>query len=168
MKQSKMLEFIRQWKGLERRQKDLDFERSRWCAELRAEFLSGDAGDKAFVKWLEVELGLPTERQEELLDRAAAFAVVPDPQQWRELGGFVQTKKLVPLDKKEQVAVIGAAKATGYRISTIVRQRESRPTVSHVPDVVLLAEFVEQLPDAPEDLRTLARKYIRARALKVA
>jgi len=169
MKQSKMLEFLKQWKSIERRQKDLDYEVSQWAAAVRAEFPGGKAGDKQFSGWLSLELGIPAERQGELLERATSFQIVPDPQQWQALGGYVQIRKLVPLDRTERVAVIGAAKASGYRISTIVRQRESRE-VTHraLPDVVLLAEFVESLGDVPDEIRELARKYVRAMALKVA
>lgn len=169
MKQSKMLEFLKQWKSIECRRKDLDYEECQWCAAVRAEFPSGTAGDKAFSKWLSFELGLPEDRSDECLLRAESFVIVPDPKQWQVLGGYVQIRKLVPLDKTERVAVIGAATATGYRIATVVRQRESRSVSHHgVADVVRFAEFIESLDDVPEDLREAARKYVRAKALKVA
>jgi hypothetical protein len=169
VKQAKLLEFIKRWKELELRQKELDYERSRWCADLRAEFPVGKAGDRAFCEWLSLELGIPAERQEECLSRAAAFAIVPDKQEWESLGQFTQIRKLIPLDRRERVAVIGAAKSTGYRIGTVVRQRESKDTTHHPPpDIVLLAEGIEAWGDAPDELRQIARKYIRAKALKVA
>ncbi len=165
-----MLEFLKQWRSLEHRRKNLDFEMSRWCAAVRAEFASGAAGDKAFGHWLATEIGIPVERQEECRMRADAFAIIPDHQEWDALGGFVQIRKLIPLDKRERVAVIGAAKASGYRIATVVRQRESRQVMPHqTPAVVLFAEFIESLEAdiVPEELRELARSYIRARALNV-
>lgn len=169
MKQSKMLEFLKQWKSIERRRKDLDYEMSQWAATVRAEFGGGKAGDKQFREWLSIELGIPSERQGELLDRASAFAIVPDQQKWDALGRYEQIRHLVPLDKSERVAIIGAATASGYRITTIVRQRQSKE-VTHraLPDVVLLAEFVESLGNVPDEIRELARKYVRAMALKVA
>lgn len=170
MTQAKLLEYLKQWKSLEVRTKELDFERSKWCATLRAEFPTGVDGDKGFRDWLSLELALPVERQDECLTRAQAHAIVSDAQQWNSLGGFVQIRRLVPLDKRERVAVIGAVTATGYRISTVIRQRESKDVTPHqTPDIVLLAEFIESLGEsAPEELREVARKYIRAKALKVA
>jgi len=169
MKQSKLLEFIRQWKSIERRQKDLDYERSRWCHDVRAEFGSGPSGDKLFCEWLAIELSLPPDRGAECLSRAEAFKIAPDSRTWDLLGGYRQIGKLVPLDKRERVAVIGAVQASGYRIETVLRQRNSKPVVSAgTPDIVLLAEFVESLDNVPEQLREIARHYVRARALKVA
>jgi hypothetical protein len=169
MKQAKLLEFVKQWKSIERRRKDLDYDECRWCADVRAEFPTGTAGDKRFREWLSLEIGISVERQDECVTRAASFSIVPDPQQWHELGGYLQIRKLVPLDKAERVAVIGAAKASGYRITTIVRQRESKEVIRRdVPDIVLLAEFIESLDRVPEELRDLARKYVRAKALHVA
>ena len=169
MKQAKLLEFIKQWKSIERRQKDLDYERSSWCAAVRGEFPIGSKGDKQFGEWLSVELGIAPDHQEECRARAAAFSIVPDEQQWQSLGGYVQIRKLIPLDKTERVAVIGAVTASGYRISTVVRQRESKDVTHHAtPDIVVFAEFIESLDGVPDELRELARKYVRARALKVA
>lgn len=168
MKQSRLLEFITQWKSIEKRRKDLDYEECRWCAALRAEFPNGKAGDNGFAKWLSVELGLPPERREECLSRARSHTIVPDRQQWEALGGYVQIRKLEPLDKRERVAVIGAVMATGYRIATVVRQRESKAVApQRTPDVVVLAEFVEQLDAAPDDVREVARRHVRAKALRV-
>ncbi len=173
MKPSQLLEFVKRWKALERQQHDIDCERARWCSDLRAEFSNGSAGDEQFCKWLSVEIGLTFEQQQDCLARAKAFSIIPDQQQWRELGGFVQVRKLIPLDKKERVAVIGAAKQTGYRISTVVRQREAKALTPNAepprtPDIVLLAEFVESIDDVPEEVREVARRHIRARSLKVA
>lgn len=169
MTQAKLLDFIKQWKALERRRDELDFDLCEWCARLRGEFVDGEEGDRKFMDWLSLELGIAVERREECLVRSKAHAIVADAEQWRSLGGFVQIRRLIPLDKRERVAVIGAAKTTGYRISTVIRQRESKD-VTHrkPPDIVLLAEFIESLDDAPDELKEIARKYIRAKALKVA
>jgi len=115
MKPSKMLEFIKQWKSIERRRKDLDYEECRLCSEMRAEFPGGAAGGKRFSEWLDLELGIPRERQEECLERAASFAIIPDEQQWLALGGYVQIRRLIPLDRAERVAVIGGGE--GERLS---------------------------------------------------
>lgn len=168
MKQSKMLELIKAWKALERRGKDLDFELSKWSAETRGEFPQGATGDRACSQWLETELALPPGKREDLLARARAYAIVSDQAQWDAQGGFVQIRHLIPLSKPERVAVLGAAKASSYRISTIIRNRESRPVSEPRPsDVQLLAEWVESRDDAPDDLREIARRHVRARALKV-
>lgn len=168
MKPSRMLELIKEWKALERRDRDLDFDLSKWSAALRSEFAPGPSGDKACAQWLDVELALPASKKEEVMARAAAFAVVPDATQWNSLGGFVQVRHLMPLDKRERVAVLEAAKTSGYRITTIIRNRQS-PTaaVSRPSDVQVLAEFVEQLAEVPSHIREVARRNVRAKALRV-
>lgn len=169
MKQAKMLELIKAWKGLERRGKDLDFELSKWCAELRAEFPAGSAGDRACSQWIDTEIAVASGRKEEYLTRAAAFVIVPDAAQYDALGGFAQIRHLIPLDKRERVAVLGAAKASSYRIQTIIRNRESKPAEPPRPsDVQILAEFVEQLDHVPDSVREVARRHVRARAIKLA
>jgi hypothetical protein len=169
MKQSKMLELIKTWKAIERRGKDLDFDLSKWCADLRGEFLAGVTGDHACSQWLDTELAVAAGRKEEILARAAAFALVSDASQWDALGGFAQIRHLVPLEKRERVAVLGAAKASSYRITTVLRQRQSKPTVHGAPpDIVQLAEYVEQLDEVPDSIREVARRHVRAKALKVA
>lgn len=169
MNNATMLEFIKEWRSLERDRKDLDYKESNWCDRLRSQFPDDTSGDRAFAQWLSVELGLSDARYEELLSKAKAFALVSDRDRWDVLGGYMQIRLLIPLDAKERVAVMGAAISSGYRISTVIRQRQSRPEFpSRTPDIVLLAEFIEQLPDAPDGLREIARRYIRANALKVA
>jgi hypothetical protein len=123
-------------------------------------------------------MGAPSGTRDEYLDRAAAFRAVPDAVQWDALGGFVQIRHLIPLEKRERVAVLGAAKESGYPISTIVRNRESKPAAPRPPDdVQVLAEYVEQLEEAlaqvgklapatrkrilPDTIRQIARRHVR-------
>jgi hypothetical protein len=173
MKQAKMLELIKQWKALERRGKDLDFEMSRWCADLRAEFPAGAGGDRMCSQWLDTELAMAPGKKEEILARAAAFAFVSDAAQWDALGGFAQIRHLLPLPKPERVAVLGAAKTSGYRIGTIIRGRQAKLEAQQLPqrppsDVQILAEFIEQLGSVPDEIREVARRHVRAKALNVA
>ena len=130
--------------------------------------MAGDVGDKAFRNWLSVELDLPLERREECLSRAKTFSILSNPSKWEEFGGYRQLRHVVSLNKRERAAVLGTAKASGYRISTVVRQRssEERRSVPLPPsDVVLLAEFIESLDRVPENIREIARRHVRAKNL---
>lgn len=124
MKNDKMIQFVKRWRDLERRQKDLDFERSVFARDLRAEFEPGRLGDDEFVNWCVVELGLTAaQARSEFLPRAQAAIAVPDVGTWNQLGGFRQTRHLVGLTKKQQVDVVQAAKVSNKVITTVRRER---------------------------------------------
>ena len=165
MKQDKLLELIARWRELQTAQRDLDAERSRWCQDLRAEFPAGDVGDRAFAKWLDVELGIAAGPAGELLDRARAAAIVPDAKTWSAIGGFRGARHLIGLSKKDQVAVVDQAKAEARAISSVIRERglgPERPARPNVPDVVVLAEYVVSLDGVPKRVREIAERYARS------
>lgn len=172
------LRLIKAFRALEAEQKDLDFRRSQWAREVRALAPS----DAKFVDWCGVELGLTQAQAKELLDRAATLAIVPDVKTWNEHGGFQKLRKLVELPKKEQVAVIEAAKVSGYAVSTVIKQRGHAPTAAPVAtiavgpaaDAAALAEYIRGLQAAnaqivvTREIRALLRRYPAPTALKVA
>ncbi len=122
MQNEEMLKFVKRWRALEAAQKDLDFARSTWARDLRSHW-AGNHGDEKFVQWCETELGLSAAQSAELLARAAARALVTDPKEWSDAGGFVRIRPLVGLPKREVAACLSAAKAGGYALSTVLRQR---------------------------------------------
>lgn len=122
MNTSKTLEYIKRWRGLESSRKQLDYELSHWCHDLRSEFPAGKVGDDKLRDWVDAELDLNAQRREEILTRAAAFLALPDRAQYEGLGGYRHVKALVPLTKRERVSAIGEAKASGHLIGRIARR----------------------------------------------
>ncbi len=168
MNNDKMIRFIKRWRELETQRRKLDFERSQWCREVRDEFPKGDAGDKAFVNWLAVELGITPAIGAELLERAVASLAVPDSKTWDRVGGFSNIRALAPLAQRDRVAVLEAAKADAKTVKTVMRERGlvAAPTKTAKPDVVVLAEFISTLEEVPKDVMEVVRKYVTRKAIR--
>lgn len=123
MNNDKMIQFVKRWLDIERRQKDLDFERSKLSRDIRCEFPSGERGDEQFSNWCVNELGLTSWAAKELLTRAVAATVVPDERTWKMIGGFRAIRPLQDLTKTQQVTVLEAAKTSGRAPINIMRER---------------------------------------------
>lgn len=167
MHNDKMIRFIKQWRELESQRRKLDFERSRWCREVRAEFAKGDVGDRAFINWLAVELGIAAVTGQEMLERAVASSAVPDETTWDRVGGFSNIRALAPLPQRDKVAVLEAAKADAKTVKAVMRERglATRPKVTK-PDVVLLAEFIATLDKVPPAITAIVSKYVTRKAFR--
>jgi len=170
------MRLIKAWRALEAAQKDLDYKKSEWAREVR----SLAPTDAKFIDWCSVELRLTQAQAKELLDRAATLAIVPDVKTWNTHGGFQKLRKLVELPKKEQVAVIEAAKVSGHAISTVLQQRGHVPTSAPVASVLVgpaadaaaLAAFIRGVIEngasivVTREIRALLRRYPAPAALK--
>lgn len=123
MNNDKMIRFVKRWREIEQRQRDLDFERSKLARDIRDEFDKGDRGDDLFVNWCTVELGITAFAAKELLTRATAVTVVPDERTWKMIGGYRAIRPLQDLPKRHQVDVLEAAKSSGRAPINIMRER---------------------------------------------
>lgn len=174
MDSGKMVRFIERWRDLEKRQKDLDYERSVFARDLRAALPS----DAAFTKWCVAEIGLAEPAAQDLLLRAIAAKVVPDVTVWKRVGGFREIRAVAALPRREQVNVLETAKFTGQSIRSIVRGLQNKGDepvelrrASPSADAQTLAHFVmEHVPQGrltPKIKAVLAR-YVRVDAARAA
>ena len=174
---------IKIWRAIQKDQRDLDFRKSAFSKELRSHFAPGKTGDHMFHKWCLDNLGLQRNQTQELLARGAAVTVVPDADTWNVLGGYRQIAHVRELPRKEQVAVIEAAKKSGYAIRTIMAKRgHSLPGYAPEPvgrtskqpekpaskpqrrgvyaDIAALANFVaDSKLKLPADIRVIVDMY---------
>lgn len=167
--------FIKRWAELVTREKDLDWDRSVFCRDLRAKFSVGHAGDDAFLNWLDVELGHKAGAAEELLERAQSIAVVQDHKTWKRVGGFRGVRQLLPLKQSDRVSVLEVAKSQSKAIGTVVRERGLKPTVveqdlprrreTRDPDVVFLAKYIAALDGVPPVVMEVALRYAQDRRM---
>ena len=127
MNKDKTFQFQQRWVELEKKQANLDFERSVLAKDIRAEFPAGELGDQAFINWCDIELNLPAAGAKELLTRATAVQIVPDAKTWNQVGGYRSIRHLQDLPKREQVNVLESAKSTGRAILNIVKERGLGP-----------------------------------------
>ena len=169
MHNDKMIRFIKQWRDLETQRRKLDFERSRWCRNVRAEFAKGAVGDRAFMNWLAVELGITASIGQELLERAVASQTVQDESTWDRVGGFSHIRVLAPLPQRDKITVLEAAKADAKTVKTVMRERGLiLPKKMEKPDVVILAEFIATLDKVPPGIMAVVGKYVSKRAIRQA
>jgi len=168
MNNDKMIRFIKQWRDLEDQRRKLDFERSRWCREVRAEFTKGEIGDRAFVNWLAVEIGIAAATGQEMLERAVAHHTVPDEKTWDRVGGFSNIRILAALPQRDKATILEAAKASAKTVKTVMRERGLGGTAQKVakPDVVLLAEFVATLDEVPPAIMAIVTRYVARKVLR--
>jgi hypothetical protein len=172
MHSAKLVHFVERWRDLERRRKDLDFDRAQFARELRAEFGS----DREFGNWCRTELSLQEPQIRDLLVLATAAKTVPDLAVWKRIGGSKEIRKVAALPtKREQVAAIETAKSTGQSIGSIVRARQAITSVpedtkplprrSPVADAELLARHIlrtQSVKDLPQLVRAAIDRYIPA------
>lgn len=178
------IHFIKLWKKIEKDQQDIDFRKSEWSRDLR----KNCANDAEFVAWCDVELGMARNTADELLRRARLISVVVDASTWNRLGGYekLQPLLMMSLPRKEQIAIIEAAKIANYRsILPIMKQRGHAPSprppsprsTERLPvvatptaiDIKRLAEFIDETyKNPPADIRRIIKKYIASVAANAA
>lgn len=181
MTTDKLHTFVKRWNQLAKAQADLDYQKSVYAKDLRAEF----GTDASCVKWCEAHLNLTEYQAKELLDRAAAVKVISDPKVWAQVGGsrgFENIRPMLKYPKKEQVAIVEAAKVEALQIPSIIRKRHPEPvqvtkptsrgsspiiarpvTTRKMSDADLLAKWIAEnaasLPMTPE-LENVVRMYV--------
>lgn len=166
MKTERLIELAKQWHQLENEQRQIDYRKSVWCREARAEFST----DRQFLQWCEIELGKTRAESEKLLAQADAAKIVTDASTWKKLGGSKQIEKLVVLPRKEQVACIEAAKVSGQKLMVVIRERH--PTMAPAPtpgrirrdfkDAEVLAQWIvdNHRGKLPAEVDVIVRMYI--------
>lgn len=167
----KLFQLAKRFREISKLVRDADFKLCEWSRDLRAEYPAGTAGDEAFVRWCGDELGVTDgEARFDLLPRAAAFAVAPDLATWSEIGGYRAARKLSRLPRKEQVACIGAMKASGYGVDKIMRDRGHGPKPIGTPklaaptnhDAEVLARFIaDTLKSVPPKISAVVSRYVK-------
>lgn len=169
MHNDKMIQYVKRWADIQKRQADLDYEMSVLAKDIRGEFRSGEVGDQQFIGWCGLELGMLPNQAQDLLARAQAVAIVPDAKQWKRLGGHRALRHVVSLPKEDQKPVIMMALGTGGSVQSILRERgliAPKQTPDYRSDAERLAEYVASLPDAPKYVRDIAARYVKARPSK--
>lgn len=160
----RMFQLAKEYRDISRQRRDIDFRLCQWARKLRDEV----PNDEEFVRWCVDELGLTDgEARHDLLTRALAFSVAPDKPTWTEIGGFRAARKLATLPRKEQVACIGAMRASGYGVDKILRDRGHAATGqtradahSAADDAARLARFIaESVPEAPRAIKAIVERY---------
>jgi hypothetical protein len=163
---------IKIWRAIQKDQRELDFRKSEFSKDLRAHFAAGKAGDEMFHRWCLDNLGLQRNQTQELLARGVAATIVSDADTWNLLNGYKSIAYVRELPRKEQIAVIEAAKKSGYSIRTIMAKRgHSLP--GYAPDPVVKSDkSLEKSTTKPQrrgvyaDITVLAN-YMAAQSLKL-
>lgn len=166
----RLFALYKRWCALERRAKDLDFERSVWARDALAEF---DADDQ-FRNWCADELMISASQIDVLLNRAAVATVVAEASTWRRLGGFAQLQSLLAIPAAERTRLVESAEGDGRTIRALVCQHMAErgetppPRANSLIDVRVLAAFIrERLNDneMPPNVATIVQRYSKTTAL---
>lgn len=180
MTTDKNINFIKLWRKIEKDQQELDFRKSEWARDLRRECKSDDE----FTRWCADQIGMVHAQAEELLRRAKLVTIVADAPTWNRLGGYEKLQPLISKDlpRKEQVAIVEAAKVSGYVDRPIMRVMQQRghiaPPVAprstaHLPviatptahEIQRLARFIDETyKNPPPDIRRIVSKYVADKA----
>ena len=170
MNKDRAFELAQRWRRLVSRTKDLDWDKTLFAKDLRAEFGSGGAGDKALIKWCETEIGMPSYVATELLLRATVAGIV-DKEAYVQIGGFGAVRQIAALDLRQQVHVVQSAKLQNKTVRSVMREQGLLPPPPEPvadPDAVLLATFIiEQGIKLPKEIAKVVAKY-KTRHLKAA
>jgi hypothetical protein len=158
MKSEKTMEFVKRWQVIQRKSKDLDWEKTSFAKDLRSQFET----DKALIKWCDTELGMAEHVAQELILRANAADVVKDAATWQSVGGFTSVRQLVGLTKQQQVHVVQGAMLQNKPIRSVMREQGLLPEPAHQrSDAEILAEFVATLSvKIPANVQKIINKYI--------
>lgn len=171
MNSSIEFQLIKRFRQLAKDREDLDFRFAQWCKDARA----AEATDAAFIKWCQLKLELTDYKAHEMLQLAGVAALASDAHTFETLGGPTGAK-LIPvlaLPKREQVAVVQAAKLEVRSIRSVMQARGHITPITpaaipaqekkRISDVALLAKYIaEHLPNArlPSDVQTIVLMYV--------
>lgn len=165
MTKTKLIRFVKQLRDIERRGEDLDFQRAAWTARVRAEYPSGDLGDKQFCDALQQEFGRTAYQSREMLVMARAAGVI-DSESWRRLGCFANIRAVRFISRDDQIAVVSQAASENKPVRTVMRERGHLPEIKRAPrgesDVELLARWIrDHGRNVPKRILEIVARYTR-------
>lgn len=167
MNKDKSFELAQRWRKLASRAKELDWDKTLFSKDLRAEFSKGTAGDHELTRWCETELEMPQYVAVELLIRSR-MAPLLSKANYETIGGFSAIRQVATLGKRDQVRVVQVAVAEQKAVRSVMRDLDllpKQPDVGPNPDATLLAEFLANSGvDMPARVAKVVRKYTTARA----
>lgn len=169
MHNDKMIQYVKRWRDLQKRQADLDFEVSVLARDIRSEFKAGEVGDQQFLGWCGLELGMLPRQAKELLARGKAVSIVANARQWKRLGGSSVLKRVIEFPEPERRPIIQQALGSGGDLRAVLRDRGVAPLrqpPSYKTDAEQLAEYVASLPSAPKHIRDIVSKYVTSSKTK--
>lgn len=161
---SDTFDLVKEWQSLERREKDLAFEKQQFCRKVRGRFAAGVSGDRNFKDWCIVNLKMNEQEASLMLTAAIAGAVFKNADEAKAAGGFTALSLLYDLDPSEQESVMRIAKSQEEKIGTIWRRRHANRTESRTPtlDARRLSEhYSKNDPSPPKHIREIMARYVR-------
>ena len=123
-------ELIKEWQALERRSRDIEFDRLAFCKKLRQRFGAGPSGDRHFKDWCVAKLKQTEPQADLMLTRSIAGGVFSDSSEFRAVGG---ESALDVFDMYSKAAEREAAMRTAVKESRNLRrvwQVMKRPAVA--------------------------------------
>lgn len=163
MNAEKLINYVKRFRNLEARKKDLEHDYNVLCREVRSEYPDGARGDAMFDKFLETEFQLGAYERREFLLRAVTANVVPDKETLKRIGGFRSVVHVIALSKKEQIEVLKTVTSSNKSIVTVMRERGHYATPKKGPsDAEVLAQFVvDRCRNLPDNIREIVERQLK-------
>lgn len=171
------------WRELAKRLKDLDWDITKFAADLRGQFVDGDKGDDAFDSFCELNLGMNATKRSEMKLRAATMSVTKDAKTYKFIGGFRQVKVMRNLTRRQIVDVLESCKVSGNSFGNEMRARgllevkprpepirvgrrlifpvkKAPPKIDPYFDAVTLAQYIARTSRSiPKDIQAVVDRY---------
>lgn len=155
---------IKEWKDLNHRGRDLEFEKARWCRKLRKRFRAGYNGDQDFRNWCALELSASADEALLMQSMAIAGFAFGDSVEYAAAGGERALECLVLCSPSEQESIMRTAKEQALSMRTVWAQRNKepkKPMRSPVQDARRLAEYlIKSGRSLPAPVREIVARYV--------
>lgn len=174
MNSKDMSQFVVRWRELQTRRKELDFDIASLAHDIRAAFAPGGSGDREFITWCRMDLGMTSSTAKVMLDRSVLVARFTSRDLWSQLGGYPSLRVLKEHPAEEQDRILETAKLSGKTVRAVI-QDISTPITANPSrcadaraDAVELAHFIsytaKEMPPAIAEIvgRYTARTRRRA------
>lgn len=162
---SDIFELVKEWQGLERDARDLEFRRIAYARKVRQRFAPGNNGDRQFKDFCIVHLKMKQDAAAIMLTMAIAGGVFGDALELKATGGERALALISTADPAEQESMMRTAKAQAFTIATIWNRRNAnkQPT-RRTPawDAQRMAEYLaKHVKPLPKPLREIVARYVR-------
>lgn len=161
---------ITRFRELEREGAALEQKRRVWANDVHK---AVNNSDENMLAWLKTTLELSDAAATLWVHRAIAYKVAPDEATHKALGGTTEIKRVAHLPRKEQVAILEAAKVQKVKIVTVLRERGHLPPLPSTPVAPSVRTQLEELATfidgcgvrLPNKIKAIVRAHARQQSL---
>lgn len=160
-----------EWRALQLKKRDVEFERATFCRKLRGRFEPGPSGDRSFAQWCCVHLMATDTEADRMLSLAIAGSVFSDALAFSLVGGERNMPPMSGMSSSMRAGIMTDAQNQRVSIRTICMLRTTagalkskKPKSVRLNGERMLARFIADRLDAigplPPEVATLVRMHV--------